>query len=64
MGEKLYPTPHIDAMPEDFAKTVLMPRISARISIKLFFILYHAPSINSTPQKDLLYNRIFLKWIL
>ncbi len=25
MNKKLYPTPHIDALPEDFAKTVLMP---------------------------------------
>ena len=25
MSEKLYPTPHINASPEDFAKTVLMP---------------------------------------
>lgn len=25
MSEKKYPTPHIDAAPEDFAKTVLMP---------------------------------------
>ncbi len=25
MNEKMYPTPHIDATPEDFAKTVLMP---------------------------------------
>ena len=25
MAEKLYPTPHINAVPEDFGKTVLMP---------------------------------------
>ena len=25
MSDKPYPTPHIDASPEDFAKTVLMP---------------------------------------
>ena len=25
MSDKPYPTPHIDAAPEDFAKTVLMP---------------------------------------
>ena len=25
MADKLYPTPHIDAAPEDFARTVLMP---------------------------------------
>ena len=25
MSEKLYPTPHINATPDDIAKTVLMP---------------------------------------
>ena len=25
MSDNLYPTPHINAKPEDFAKTVLMP---------------------------------------
>lgn len=46
-AKKLYPTPHIDASPEDFAKTVLMPGDPLRSKLIAETFLEDAKLINN-----------------
>lgn len=46
-ADKLYPTPHIDASPEDFAKTVLMPGDPLRSKLIAETFLEDARLINN-----------------
>lgn len=46
-SKKLYPTPHIDASPEDFAKTVLMPGDPLRSKLIAETFLEDAKLINN-----------------
>jgi len=47
MAGKLYPTPHIDATPEDFAKTVLMPGDPLRAKLTAETFLEDAVLVNN-----------------
>lgn len=47
MAGKLYPTPHIDATPEDFAKTVLMPGDPLRAKLIAETFLEDAVLVNN-----------------
>lgn len=47
MSTKLYPTPHIDAAPEDFAKTVLMPGDPLRAQFIAKEYLQNAKMVNN-----------------
>jgi len=47
MADKLYPTPHIDAKPEDFGKTVLMPGDPLRAKLIAETFLEDAVLVNN-----------------
>lgn len=47
MGKLMYPTPHIDAKPEDFAKTVLMPGDPLRSKLIAETFLENARLVNN-----------------